>query len=64
MSEYVMVFKVSDGDGVDVYLEHDDNVYTIIKGFVEYAEPNQKMLLETVLVTRDELNKLPRGISR
>ena len=63
MSEKIMVFKVSDGDGVDVYLQHDDNVYSIVRGFVEYAEPDQKMILETLLVTREELNKLPRGIS-
>lgn len=62
MANYVMVFKVSDGDGVTVYLEEDDNVMQLLRGFVDYAEPNQKMILETVLVTREELNKLPRGM--
>lgn len=61
MSNHVMVFKVSDGDGVTVYLEEDDNVMSLLRGFVDYAEPNQKMVLETVLVTREQLNKLPRG---
>ena len=57
-----MVYKVSDGDGSVVYLEHEDNVFTLLRGFVDYAEPNQKMTLETVLVTREELHKLPRGM--
>lgn len=57
-----MVYKVSDGDGSVVYLEHEDNVFTLLRGFVDYAEPNQKMTLETVLVTREELQKLPRGM--
>ncbi len=59
--EQIMVFKISDGGGGVVYLKEDENVKSILRGFIDYAEPNQKMILETVLVTRDELNKLPRG---
>ena len=58
----IMVFKVSDGDGGVVYLEEDDNVMQLLRGFVDYAEPYQKMELETIMVTREQLNDLPRGI--
>ena len=57
-----MVFKVSDGDDTAVYLEHEENVMAVVGGFVDYAEPNQKMVVETVVVKREELNTLPRGI--
>jgi predicted XRE-type DNA-binding protein len=56
-----MVFKVSDGEGVETYFEHDENVMTIVSGFIDYAEPNQKMIIETLEVTREELQNLPRG---
>jgi len=62
MSDYIMVYKVDDGQDSVVYLEHEDNVITLLRGFIDYAEPNQKMALETVLVTREELQNLPRGI--
>jgi len=62
MSKNVMVYKVSDGDGSVVYLEHEDNVISVLRGFIDYAEPNQMMQLETVVVTREELQKLPRGM--
>lgn len=61
MNNKVLVFKVSDGDGSVIYLEHDDNVMRVVNGFVDYAEPNQKMIIETVELTVEELQKLPRG---
>ena len=62
MSEHIMVFKVSDGDGSVVYLQYDENVMSMVKGFVDYAEPKQKIIIETVLVTREDLQKLPRSV--
>lgn len=61
MSEKILIFKVSDGMGSDAYFEHDENVMRVVGGFVEFAEPNQKMIVETVEVTYEELQKLPRG---
>ena len=54
MSEKVMVFKISDGVGGEAYFEHDDNVMTVVTGFVDYAEPNQKRINEVIRVARFE----------
>lgn len=62
MSEDVQVFKICDNEGSTVYLEHDENVMRILQGFVDWAEPKQKMIVEVVVVSREDLNKLPRSM--